>query len=52
MRQPVSSKAIEPDSGNECSMSGVVLLLGFGVLAMIVGTAVGRSQWGSEPSDG
>jgi hypothetical protein len=32
-------------------MSDVVVLLGLGVLAMIVGTAVGRSHWGSEPSD-
>ena len=32
-------------------MSGVLLLLGLGVLAMIVGTAVGRSALGREPSD-
>ena len=32
-------------------MSGVVVLLLLGVLAVILGTAVGRSQWGSERSD-
>lgn len=30
-------------------MSDVVVLLGLGVLAMIVGTAVGRLDGGSEP---
>ena len=32
-------------------MSGVVVLLSLGVLAVILGTAVGRWQGGSERSD-